>query len=253
MNQILVTLGQVTFLVILVAAILSGCQSLDQNSQAAKSPITPEAYTYTAMAHPLGVGQKPDGRTSGHGYLLLAKSIETPKRASKACQALFSKADLYKPAVAEDKNHLVTYLPVSTSGDFRRVSSLFKWGMCKRLDALHDLNRENRLLHNMGYAKTKGPILMAIDAPFAKMHSQQHSIVADLSMVPDHELETVIRNWIHGVASDRSLWHANVDLDEINERLNRGLVNRRVALSVLPDASTIDIALTESVDTQPAL
>lgn len=229
-------------LIFLLSMGLTACFSFNAKQQTVQPNEVPLAHAYTDQAHPLGKGEYPSKQRDAYALLLIGQaSQDQPARAQQACRALFNNADSTLRGVAQSK--VSTYLPVNKSGDFTRVSTRFKWGMCSRLNELADIDREERLLEQIGYGQTPGPVLVAIDQAFTKQQTAAPlpAIVADLSMVPAHEIAVVVQNWLSAVHAGR--WNQQSDLGDLADRLHEGLESRRVAISRMPEGSGKEIAL----------
>ncbi len=220
----------------LVSLALTACQHSGTSKQASMSnDVLP--MNYVAKAHPLGLGQHPDMRTTGFAYMLLGTSREADSgRAKTACRALFEHGDASRPTVAPNRDFLVTYLPVRKTGDLTRTSGHFKRGVCAHLAEFSDAQREREILQRLDYRETRGPILVAVDSPYRNRAVGQKALVADLSLVPTADLATVIQNWTHELAPRSDLWGAPVDMRELHALMNLGLQDLQVALTKTPQS-----------------
>lgn len=223
-------------LIFLMCMGLTACFSFNSKPQVSQPNDVPLAYKYTNQAHPLGRGQYPSAHDGAYAVLLLGEvdmqgNTQNALRAQQACRALFTDTSLESPQ--QEANQIATYLPVKQLGDFTLVSTRFKWGMCSRINKWLDKEREEHFLARIGYVHTKGPVLIAIDEPYRKQETDTPipAIVADLSMVPAHEIAIVVQNWLQAA----SVLNPKSDLDEVAEHLNRGLESRRVAISRMPE------------------
>lgn len=197
----------------------------------------PSAHAYTNKAHPLGKGQIPMRDTERYGLLLLAESgIAEPERAQAACRSLFTDTSMAKPSLPGSSDEVVTYLPVNQSGDFTRVSTRFKWGMCSRITRLQDHDRERDLLATAGYSNVRGPLLLAMEGLRANHQYQgaRSVVIADLSKVADQDIQLVIKNWLK-VTQRRDVWNDSSSLAASSKQLNDGLEHTKVALYRVPD------------------
>ncbi len=228
---------------------IAGSQVFAQDLQKQINTSMPKAG-YLEYVHPLGLGQNPNSAASGYAYLLIAEgAASAPERSKAACKALFSTngrsaALAHAPAQESGDKQMLTYWPINKTGDFTRVSALFKWGLCNNLSAVVDLAREQSIRTQLAYPAVLGPLLVAFDQTVEGAALAERAFVVDLSLVRDEDLPQAIENWRSSVAPNTDLWKRGAVLKDLQAKLVSGMADNAPLVTAMrpfsaPDASSL--------------